>query len=261
VNAATPAPANPAKVIILSAGQGRRLLPVTESLPKCLVRLSGRTLLEWQLRRLDEIGVAEAVVVVGFSPETVEAELQRLSFNRLRARTLYNPFFAVADNLASCWVARDEFDQDVLLLNGDTLFERAVAERLAAAPPAPITVAVDRKATYDDDDMKVATEGSRLLAIGKTIETYNAESIGFLRFSREGARLFIDAVEAALRRPEGLKRWYLSVIDQLARTAGGVQVQSIEGLDWGEMDFPEDIARNSAITARWLEREAAEAAA
>jgi choline kinase len=245
------------KAIILSAGQGRRLLPVTESVPKCLVRLAGRSLLEWQLRRLDEIGVAEAVIVVGFAPDAVEAELRRLSFGRLQARTLFNPFYAVADNLASCWVARGEFDRDVLLLNGDTLFERAVAERLVAAPPAPITVTVDRKAAYDDDDMKVATNGDRLSAIGKTIETYDAESIGFLRFSAAGAELFAAAVDDALHRPEGLKRWYLSVIDHLARNGADVRVQSIQGLDWGEMDFPEDIDRNAAMTARWAVREAA----
>lgn len=244
------------KAVILSAGQGRRLLPVTERLPKCLVRLSGRSLLEWQLRRLDDIGVAEAVIVIGYAPEAVETELARLSFRGLRARTLFNPFYAVADNLASCWIARQEFDRDMLLLNGDTLFERAIAERLAAAPPAPITVAVDRKPAYDDDDMKVATEGTRLTAIGKTIETYDAESIGFLRFSKEGAALFVAAMDEALHRPEGLKRFYLSVIDHLAR-GGGVHVQSIQGLDWGEMDFPADLERNAVMTRAWMEREAA----
>lgn len=247
----------PAKAVILSAGQGRRLLPVTENLPKCLVRLSGRTLLEWQLRRLDEIGLREAVVVVGFAPGAVEAELERLSFSNLKPRTLFNPFFEVADNLASCWIARQEFDRDLLLLNGDTLFETAVAERLVAAPPAPITVTVDRKPTYDADDMKVATDGARLTAIGKTIPVYDAESIGFLRFSAPGARRFVRAVDEAMHRPEGLKRWYLSVIDQLAREEGQVHVQSIEGLDWGEMDYPDDLARNDALARRWAERETA----
>ncbi len=243
------------RAIILSAGQGKRLLPLTASRPKALVDLSGRSLLAWQLARLDAVGVPEAVIVTGFAAEAVQAEIAALTFKQLRVRTQFNPFYAVADNLASCWIVRQEFDGDVLLLNGDTLFEQAIAERLIGAPPADIVVTVDRKGEYDADDMKVLTEGNELRAIGKTIETYDAESIGFLRFSAAGARRFQAEVERVLRSPEGLRRWYLSVIDQLARFGGGVTVQSIEGLDWGEMDFPQDVEANTALTRRWIERE------
>jgi choline kinase len=141
---------------------------------------------------------------------------------------------------------------DFLLLNGDTLFERAIAETLIAALSAPITVTIDRKGGYDADDMKVLTEGLSLRAIGKTIEQYDAESIGFLKFDPEGAALFTRIVEQALRTPEGLKRWYLSVINQIAQDHDVVRVQSIEGLDWAEMDFPEDLPGNRALAAKWV---------
>ena len=240
------------RAIILSAGQGKRLLPLTANRPKCLIDLSGRSLLGWQLDRLEAAGLQEAVVVTGFGAEAVSEEIERLKLRRLKVRTLFNPFYAVSDNIASCWLAREAFDRPVLLLNGDTLFEQEVAERLLSAPPADITVTIDRKTAYDSDDMKVATDGERLTAIGKTITTYDAESIGFLRFSADGARTFVRAVEAAMRTQEGLRRWYLSVIDELARTTGKVHVASIEGLDWGEMDFPHDLEANLAMTQAWL---------
>ena len=63
------------KAIVLSAGQGRRLLPLTETRPKCLAPLSGRSLLAWQLEGLNIAGVKEAVVVTGFGAEQVEAEI------------------------------------------------------------------------------------------------------------------------------------------------------------------------------------------
>jgi choline kinase len=243
------------RAIILSAGQGKRLLPLTESRPKCLIDLSGRTLLAWQLLRLEAAGVREAVVVTGFGADEVDAEIARLDLRRMSVRTFYNPFYALADNLASCWVARHEFDRDVLLLNGDTIFEAAIAERLLGAPPAEITVTVDRKPGYDADDMKVETDGDRLLAIGKTIETYDAESIGFLRFSAAGAQRFSAAVQQTMLRPEGLRRWYLSVINDLAQSGADVRVRSIEGLEWAEMDFPQDVESNKALTARWAAAE------
>jgi choline kinase len=244
--------AHPTKAIILSAGQGKRLSPLTDTRPKCLVELSGRTVLHWQLRHLRQAGITEVVVVTGFAADTVEAEIAGLDLPGMTVRTLFNPFFGLTDNLATCWLARGEMVGDFLLLNGDTLFEPAIAERLMAAPSAPITVTIDRKAAgYDADDMKVLTDGDALRAIGKTIEAYDAESIGFLRFNPEGAALFTKIVEAALRTPEGLKRWYLSVINQIAQDHDVVRVRSIEGLDWAEMDFPEDLPRNRELAAAW----------
>jgi choline kinase len=239
------------KAIILSAGQGKRLSPLTDTRPKCLIELSGASVLHWQLSHLAAAGIQEAVVVTGFGADAVDADIAAHPVRGLSVRTLFNPFYSVSDNLATCWMIRHEMEGGFLLLNGDTLFEPAIAQRLLAAPTAPITLAVDRKPSYDSDDMKVRSTGSTLLEIGKTIEIYDAESIGFLRFSPEGGAAFAKAVDAALHRPEGLKRWYLSVIDQLARETGKVTIESIQGLGWAEMDFHEDIARNLELTEQW----------
>ncbi|MBL8770354.1 MAG: phosphocholine cytidylyltransferase family protein [Phenylobacterium sp.] len=240
----------PNRAIILAAGQGKRLLPLTEDRPKCLVELSGRSLLAWQLLRLQAAGVAETVIVTGFRADAVEAEIAKLGL-AMPVRLAFNPFYTVSDNTASCWIVREEFDREILVLNGDTLFGPGVAEALLAAPPAEITVTIDRKPAYDADDMKVLTEHGRLVAIGKTIEAYDAESIGFLRFSKAGAAKFRAGVESVLAHPEGLRRWYLSVIDELARAGVDVKVCSIEGLEWGEMDFPQDVDNLNRLSSGW----------
>lgn len=242
------------KAIILSAGQGRRLLPLTANRPKCLIPLSGRPLLEWQLRNLAAAGVEEAVVVTGFGADQVEAALMTMQLGGISVSTLHNPFFALADNLGSCWAAREEFAGDILILNGDTLFDAEIAKRLIdCEPESPITVTIDRKDLYDSDDMKVQVSGGRLMAIAKTLDanSVDGESIGFLRFTAAGSALFRLTVEKAMRRPEGLNQWYLSVIDGLAKHPGQVGVLSIEGLPWGEMDFPADVKRNERITSAW----------
>jgi choline kinase len=71
-----------------------------------------------------------------------------------------------------------------------------------------------------------------------------------LGFKGEGADRFRQAVEAMMRTPEGVKNWYLKAIDMLAPT-GIVGTASIEGLDWAEVDFPEDVAIATALTGRW----------
>ncbi len=248
----------PHKAIILSAGQGSRLLPMTENLPKCLLDLSGRSMLEWQLRGLAEAGVREAVIVTGFRAEKVEHELQQITPAGLQVRTLFNPFYKVADNLASCWMVREELRGPALILNGDTLFAPEIARRLLAAPAAPITVTIDRKAGYDADDMKVTTAGERLLAIGKKlpIETVNGESIGFLRFSAEGAAAFVAEIEQTMRTVEGTGLWYLSAIHKLAQAGVDVRYASVEGLQWGELDFPADLVRCRALAGGWAAQDA-----
>jgi len=241
---------SPNRAIILAAGQGKRLLPLTEARPKCLIELSGRSLLAWQLLRLQAAGVDEALIVTGFRADAVEAEIASLGLS-MPVKTAFNPFYTVSDNTASCWIVREAFDRDVLVLNGDTLFGPGVAERLLDAPEAEITVTIDRKPSYDADDMKVLTEGDRLRAIGKTIGAYDAESIGFLRFSKAGAARFRAGVEHVLQTPDGLRRWYLSVIDELAHTGVDVRVASVEGLEWGEMDFPPDVDALTRLSSGW----------
>jgi choline kinase len=240
------------KAIILSAGQGRRLMPMTESTPKCALPVQGRMLIEWQIDQLCKCGVSTVAVVVGYGAATVEQALGA-RYTEDRVHTLFNPFFDVADNLASCWLAREEMEEDFLLINGDTLFEPAVLMRLLESPLHPITLARDCKARYDTDDMKVSIEGDQLLRIGKDLDPdiVDGESIGMLLFRGDGPELFRSAVQRAMRRPEGLKQWYLSVINELART-GSVWTVSIHGLQWQEVDYPADFEKVSRMVAGWL---------
>lgn len=229
------------KAIILAAGRGSRLLPLTETLPKCLLPVAGTTVLSLQLDTLERAGVVEAVIITGFMAASVEAEIADRT-GPMRVQTLFNPFYQVADNLASCWMARDFMDGDFLLINGDTLFEQALAESVIKSPANNIQVTIDRKAAYDSDDMKVTLDGTALTAIGKTLEAHetNGESIGFLRFMLEGPDLFRAKLHQMMRTGDGVKAWFLSAIDALAKTGTDVATHSIEGLTWAELDTMED---------------------
>jgi len=123
-----------------------------------------------------------------------------------------------------------------------------------------ICVTIDRKDTYDDDDMKVVEEGGRLKAIGKRLKDgVNGESIGLLAFRSGAAERFREAIERAMRTPEGTTIWYLRVIHHLAQN-GEVGTLDIEGEEWGEVDFPADVDSARALTARWDAAEKAAAA-
>jgi choline kinase len=248
------------KAIILSAGQGSRLGHLVDDRPKCLIDFNGRSLLDRQLDTLEANGVHEAVVVTGFHDDLIEAALARRSGGPA-VRTIYNPFYKVADNTGSLYMAREELSGDCLVWNGDTLVSRSLMRRVIANPRAGICVTIDRKNGYDDDDMKVVEEGGLLKAIGKRLplETVNAESIGLLAFRSGGAEQFRDAIEGAIRTAEGTTIWYLRVIHQIAQSAD-VWTFDIEGEEWGEVDFPPDVDNARKLTARWDAVEKAAAA-
>jgi choline kinase len=246
------------KAIVLSAGQGRRLLPFTSEQPKCLLALDGeRSLLQLQLEALERCGVPRALVVTGYGAERVDAHIDGLSLPGIRVETIYNPFFGSSDNLISCWLARGEMEDDFLLLNGDTVFEDGVLLRLLDSIRDPLTVTVDHKREYDDDDMKVALDGAgRVLAIGKhlPVDAVGAEAIGLIALTGSGPKLFVEGLERAVRRPDALRRWYLSVVNDLAEEDGVVGTASIRGMWWREIDGSDDLAR---ARQEWLGRQAA----
>ena len=253
------------KAIILSAGQGSRLGHMTDDRPKCLIEFNGRSLLDRQLDTLDANGVREAVVVTGFHDELVKAaiERRRAAGEGPNVRTVFNPFYKVADNLGSLFLVRDELEGDCLVWNGDTLVSGALMAKVVGNSGRDgICVTIDRKPSYDEDDMKVIRNEAdgRLRAIGKRIaEGVNAESIGLLAFRSGGAERFREAIERAMRTSEGTTIWYLRVIHHLAQNSE-VWTFDIQGEEWGEVDFPEDVARAETLVRRWDEAREAKAA-
>jgi len=235
------------KAIILSAGQGKRLLPLTTDLPKCLLSVQGKTLIEWQIHELQKCGIHRIRVVTGYRA----AEVNQLLHERYESdeiSTIYNDAYAITDNLVSCWTACREMNEDFVILNGDTIFEAAVLKRLLKSPDRPVTVAVNHKGAYDADDMKVMLEGERLVRIGKDLppEKVHAESIGMILFRGKGPTLFRRSVQKALEEPAAGKKWYLSVIDDMARQMP-VWTCAVNGLQWCEVDYQADIEHAARV--------------
>ena len=238
------------KAIILAAGQGKRLLPYTKDRPKCLVPVLGRPILEWELLVLLRRGIKEIVIMTGYRAELVEEFLAK-RFPDEPIRTRHNPDYATTDNLYTCWLARPEMDQDFLLMNGDVLVEPEIVSRLLKDSHPPITITINRKETYDEDDMKVITRGEKLLRVGKDLPLpeVNGESIGLLAFLGDGPKIFQETVGEIIARRDPTKRWFLSAIDELAGR-GQVFVCDITGLSWCEIDYPKDLLLAEKVAAK-----------
>ena len=235
--------------IILSAGQGKRLLPLTETRPKCMLPVAGKTILEWQLRTLLAAEIDRLFIITGFNSNLVEEHVNdRFGADLERINVIYNPFYSVSDNLASCWMARHAMAGDFILLNGDTLFEAALLDVVLKSPAAPVTLTIDYKDRYDNDDMRVELHDSMVKAVGKTLpdEHTMAESIGLLYFRGAGPALFSAHLERQMKQGDGLRLWFLSVVDALARQSL-VCACSIAGRRWCEIDFKRDLEKAESV--------------
>lgn len=242
------------KAIILGAGQGKRLLPLTSDRPKNTIDVAGRTMLAWQVEQFIRCDVKRIHVITGFKAEAQDREIERLreKYPDCDLDTIFNPFYKVSDNLVSCWMATDRMDSDFVLVNGDTLFHESVLRRLLSNRNAPVTLAIDKKDHYDEDDMKVHLDGTQLLEIGKDLPTdrVNGESIGMLYFQGRGPEVFRKMLECVMGADGALDIWYLSAVGAIAQQHV-VETQSIRGLEWCEVDFPVDRSRAEDMVLGW----------
>ena len=241
------------RVIILAAGQGKRLLPLTTDVPKALLDIGGKTLIERQVEAFAANGLKDFVVVTGYAADKMEQALALVAARlNVTIITVFNPFYAVADNLASCWLLRSYMDRDFIQVNGDNVFRGDLVARLLEPTTQTISVAINRKETFDADDMKVMLDGARLTEVGKTlpVDTVDAEAIGFYIFRGEGAKHYVNELELAMRDPQGLKRWFPSAIGSLAKKVP-VGVVEITGLRWSEVDFPVDLQQARLLVSGW----------
>jgi len=229
------------KLLILVAGKGERLYPLTKNTPKSLLEIGGGvTLLETQLEAAKTCGVEEVVLVIGYKGEQVEAKIRDLP---IQVTALYNPFYHVSNNLISAWMARDHLEGEFVLVNGDVVFRPEVLQGLLDHGKGDICMVIDRKDDYDDDDMKVTTKDDRVWQVSKKLPLaeVNGESIGMMRFSTRGSQIFRKTLDTMVRDPDNLNVFYLAALQRIME--GGVPVNFYEcGVtDWAEMDFHPDL--------------------
>lgn len=188
------------KAIILAAGRGTRLGKYTENIPKGLLKLSGKTILEIQIECFRNAGITDISIVKGYKGELIDFGGIKYYWNR---------DFDTTNMIVSLMKADKEFTDDVIISYADIVFEPDLLEQIIESKNG-IAVLVDNSwekywrmrygtINYDLESLRINDEGS-ILEIGRTViskEEMNARYIGILKFSRERLKDVSDIVMEA----------------------------------------------------------------
>jgi choline kinase len=229
------------KAIILAAGVGKRLWPVTQHRPKCLIEIGGRTLLAHYLQELAAGGIKQAVIVVGHKQDMIKAAVGA-GLHGVDVRYLASDQYR-RGSITSLWLARQELDDDVVVMDADVLFHRQILRRLIESS-SPTALLLDETVKQQTEECMAIVRGGRIVALTKRMPDrydFAGEGVGFLKVRRADCPSLIVSLKAHIDRGE----WDMEYEDALREFFETVRVgfEKIGGLPWTEIDFPEDVMR------------------
>jgi choline kinase len=224
----------PLAAIYLAAGEGKRLRPITDRLPKAMIEVGDVTLAERSLTALRAAGVTEIVAVTGHCAEAMKPVESLIDEQR------FNPRFADAGNIYSLWCARDVVEKGCYVINSDVLFEQEIARRLVGLEESALLCSDSHG--VDQESMKAVSEDGRLTRLSKSAPVgSNPEYIGLIRIDPSDGSLLEEILEECVAR-DSVSDYYEAAIEKLAGRRP-VRIESVDGLAWIEIDDHDDLAR------------------
>ncbi|MBK9757262.1 MAG: phosphocholine cytidylyltransferase family protein [Nannocystis sp.] len=239
------------RAIILAAGRGSRLAPMTDDRPKPLVDVLGRSLLLRTLDRLRSVGIQDRdiVIVTGYRADMIDAVMER---EQLRCVRVFNPRWHDWNNFYSLLIAREAVGgEGFLQFDGDVVFDDQVLPRMLGARDGA-ALAVDVRRDLDAEPMKaVVGPDGYLRELSKAVDPARAlgEYIGVTRLDAASAACIFD--DLARFEAEGLTHEYYDHAYHRVAAAGQVRIGIVDISDCEalEVDDLADLARAEARLA------------
>ncbi|MBI3963573.1 MAG: NAD(P)H-dependent glycerol-3-phosphate dehydrogenase [Candidatus Kerfeldbacteria bacterium] len=237
--------------IILAAGESKRLRAVVSDIPKSLVHIGPKAILDYQLDALRAVGVIDVTVVVGYMAQTL-MEHCTTAYPDLRFHFVFNPIYGQTNTVYSLWLARNAMTDDFLYFNADVVTHPLVVERLVRSSH-PTCLAVNKARTAEEEVKVILRDDSSIGRIGKTLNPTEAagEFIGIAKFAKAYAPAFAEALDAVVG--EGNVNAFFELAVDRTLEQEKLYALDISDLPTIEVDTPEDLERAQALAGRLQE--------
>lgn len=231
------------RAIILAAGVGSRLRPLTNDTPKCLVSLAGQSFLERALVSLSKSGLQEFHIVTGYRHNQIE-EFVKCHFAHLNIHFLHNHDFPSTNTGFSLWLALKKNPQPFVLLDGDVLFDLQILIKVLESRHQNLLAVDTDKNKLNDEAIKVVIDplSRSVTEIGKQIDLPLAagEYIGLSKWSMDWARLLDEEMNKQFKGKTQDNHYYEDIIAGRLQGSPAIHIQPTRNLLWSEVDTLED---------------------
>lgn len=196
---------NEMKALILAAGRGTRLAPLTDNRPKSLVEVNGHPILFKQIENLYQNGIYDITIVSGYRAEMLGKTVHE---KYPEVHIIESVNYASTNNMYSAYIAREAVEgHDFLMMNADVFYDASVVTTLLAF--GGTNAFVTDIGLYMEESMKVVEREGRLIQIAKTVSAEEAlgASIDVYKFSAEGGKAFFAKCAEYIEEKKEVKLW------------------------------------------------------
>lgn len=226
--------------VILAAGMAKRLRPLTDTMPKCLLKVGGRTLLERTVEAMRLAGISEFVVVTGYRGDMIRDFLTAYD-KSLSFIFLHNADYEHNNNIYSLWMAGEVVrGKDFLLMDSDIFCDAAAVVRIAQEPESALAV---NRHECGEEEMKVVVDADmRITEISKTCRPEDAmgESVGIEKITADYSEALYKELDQMIIEEKLIDIFYERAFERLIPQGNTFRVVDTSNYYSYEIDTPED---------------------
>ncbi len=226
------------KAILLAAGRGTRISRMIEPVPKSTLPIMGTPLIRYTTKMLQQYGMS-VIICVGYEKEKIYKALEGLEVSYC-----YNPFFDVTNSIASLWIAREELNDDMLIMNADVYISAEILEMVLADQHDNVMAMDTTRIAMGDYFFKTLDSGC-IKKYGKDlpVEERSGEYVGCAKITKEFLPAFTEKMNALIERQQHDLWWENIMYAFTDSDEHPIHTLDVDGRFWSEIDYFDDYER------------------
>jgi choline kinase len=236
------------KAIILAAGVGSRIRPLTDHTPKPLLKIGTKTILQRMIDAILAAKIKEIIVVTGYRSDQIKNYL-RQSYPGVPFHFINNEKYTETNTGYSLHLTKQIVGEDEFIkFDADVVFETAILKKLLKTKTSALCI--DKNIHLEAEEVKVITDKSmRVLEVGKKLnpQKANGESIGIEKIDSSAAKVLFAELEALMKNKANWQEYYDDTYTTLVQKRIPMQAVDITGLRWVEIDTIKDFEKANKL--------------